>query len=71
MKPFPLARVGLIFAFSPLALAFFTSILQGVSMWDEAGGTGGYIWLMIFTLPVGFILIVTGLVRIAFRKLRK
>ena len=62
MKRFPFIRVGLIFAISPLLLAFVTSIFQGVSMWDEGSGTGGYIWLMMGTLPVGFVLVVIGLV---------
>jgi hypothetical protein len=31
-------------------------------MWDEGSGTGGYIWLMMGTLPVGFMLVVIGLV---------
>ena len=31
-------------------------------MWDEGSGTGGYIWLMMGTLPVGFVLIVIGVV---------
>jgi TRAP-type C4-dicarboxylate transport system permease small subunit len=71
LKPFPFARVGLIFAFSPIAVAFVTSIIQGVSMWDEGNGTGGYIWFMFFTLPVGFVLVVVGLVRAAISKRRK
>jgi len=54
--------VGLIFAISPLLLAFVTSIFQGGSMWDEGSGTGGYIWLMMGTLPVGFVLIIIGVV---------
>jgi hypothetical protein len=54
--------VGLIFAISPLLLAFITSIFQGGSMWDEGSGTGGYIWLMMGTLPVGFVLIIIGVV---------
>ena len=62
MKHFPLIRVGLLFAFSPLLLAFVTSLFQGGSMWDEGSGTGGYIWLMMGTLPVGFVLIVIGVV---------
>jgi hypothetical protein len=62
MKRFPFIRVGLIFAISPLLLAFVTSIFQGVSMWDEGSGSGGYIWLMMGTLPVGFMLVVIGLV---------
>jgi len=40
-------------------------------MWDEGNGTGGYIWFMFFTLPVGFALVVIGLVRTAIRKWRK
>ena len=35
MRRFPFIRVGLIFAISPLLLAFVTSIFQGGSMWDE------------------------------------
>ncbi len=62
MKRFPFIRVGLFFAISPLLLAFVTSIFQGVSMWDEGSGSGGYIWLMMGTLPVGFMLVVIGLV---------
>ena len=71
MKRFPLIRVGLIFAISPLLLAFVTSIFQGGSMWDEGSGTGGYIWLMMGTLPVGFVLIIIGVVAGVVRKLGK
>ena len=71
MKRFPFIRVGLIFAISPLLLAFVTSIFQGGSMWDEGSGTGGYIWLMMGTLPVGFVLIVIGGVVGVVRKLGK
>jgi TRAP-type C4-dicarboxylate transport system permease small subunit len=71
MKRFPLILVGLIFAFSPLAIAFVTSIFQGGSMWDEGSGTGGYIWFMMLTLPVGFMLIFIGLVLQIVRKFRK
>jgi len=71
MKRFPFIRVGLIFAISPLLLAFVTSIFQGVSMWDEGSGTGGYIWLMMGTLPVGFVLIIIGVVAGVVRKLGK
>jgi len=71
MKRFPFMRVGLIFAISPLLLAFVTSIFQGGSMWDEGSGTGGYIWLMMGTLPVGFVLIIIGVVAGVVRKLGK
>ena len=62
MLRFPFVRLGLLFAFLPLLLAFVLGVIQGVSMWDEGSGTGAYIWLMILTLPVGFLLVVIGLV---------
>ena len=71
MKRFPFIRVGLIFGISPLILAFVTSIFQGGSMWDEGGGTGAYIWFMMLTVPVGFVLVVIGLVRAIIRKMSK
>ncbi len=68
MKRFPFIRVGLIFAISPLLLAFVTSIFQGGSMWDEGSGTGGFIWLMLLTLPVGLLLVLIGLVMLVIRR---
>ncbi len=62
MLRFPFVRLGLLFAFLPLMLAFVLGLIQGVSMWDEGSGTGAYIWLMILTLPVGSVLVVIGLV---------
>ena len=62
MIRFPFVRVGLLFAFAPLLMAFVTGLIQGVSMWDEGSGTGTYIWFMILTLPVGFALVVIGIV---------
>jgi len=71
MKRFPFIRAGLVFAISPILLAFITSLFQGGSMWDEGSGTGAYIWLMFLTLPVGSLLILVGLVLQIIRKLRK
>jgi hypothetical protein len=71
MKRFPFVRAGLIFAISPILIAFITSLFQGVSMWDEGSGTGGYIWLMFLTLPVGSLLILIGLVLLVIRKFQK
>ncbi len=68
MKRFPFIRVGLIFAISPLLLGFVTSIFQGGSMWDEGSGTGGFIWLMLLTLPVGLLLVLIGLVMLVIRR---
>ena len=62
MTGFPFIRVGLIFAFSPLLMAFVTGLIQGVSMWDEGSGTGTYLWFLLASLPVGFVLVVIGLV---------
>jgi hypothetical protein len=67
---FPFVRTGLILAVSPILLAFVTSLFQGGSMWDESSGTGTYIWLMFLTLPVGFLLVVTGLVMALLRRKR-
>jgi len=71
MKRFPFIRTGLIFAISPILIAFVTSIFQGGSMWDEGSGTGVYLWFLMMTLPVGFVLFVIGLVMMIVRKLRK
>ena len=71
MKRFPFIRIGLIFAFSPILLAFVTSLFQGGSMWDEGNGTGAYIWLMFLTLPIGFLLVVIGLIMFILRKTQK
>jgi hypothetical protein len=70
MKGFPFIRTGLIFAISPILLAFVTSLFQGGSMWDESSGTGTFIWLMFLTLPVGFLLVVIGLVMALVRRTR-
>jgi uncharacterized membrane protein YhaH (DUF805 family) len=70
MKHFPFIRAGLVFAISPILIAFITSLFQGGSMWDEGSGTGGYIWLMFLTLPVGFLLVLIGLVMMIVRRTR-
>ena len=70
MKRFPFIRAGLIFAISPILLAFITSLFQGGSMWDEGSGTGAYIWLMFLTLPLGSLLVLIGLVMMIVRKTR-
>jgi uncharacterized membrane protein YhaH (DUF805 family) len=70
MMRFPFIRTGLIFAISPILLAFITSLFQGGSMWDEGSGTGAYIWLMFLTLPVGSLLVLIGLVMMVVRRTR-
>ena len=68
MKRFPFIRIGLIFALSPIFLAFLTSLFQGGSMWNEGSGTGGYIWFLFLTLPVGLLLVLVGLVMMVVRR---
>jgi uncharacterized membrane protein len=70
MKRFPFIRIGLLFAVSPILLAFVTSLFQGGSMWDEGSGTGTFIWFMLFTLPLGLLLVVIGLVMALVRRTR-
>ena len=70
MKRFPFIRIGLLFAVSPILLAFVASLFQGGSMWDEGSGTGTFIWFMLFTLPVGLLLVVFGLVMALVRRTR-
>jgi uncharacterized membrane protein len=70
MKRFPFIRIGLLFAVSPILLAFVASLFQGGSMWDEGSGTGTFIWFMLFTLPVGLLLVVIGLVMALVRRTR-
>ena len=43
-------------------MSFVTGLIQGVSMWDEGSGSGTYLWFLMATLPVGFMLVVIGLV---------
>jgi uncharacterized membrane protein YhaH (DUF805 family) len=70
MKRFPFIRAGLLFAISPILLAFITSLFQGGSMWNEGTGTGAYIWLMFLTLPVSSLLVLIGLVMMVVRRTR-
>lgn len=70
MKNFQFIRAGFLVAVSPIALSFVTSLFQGGSMWDEGSGTGGYIWLLFLTLPIGFLLVVIGLVMMVVRRSR-
>lgn len=49
------AYYGLLFAIFPLLLAFGSGAARGKSMWDEAEGGGGYIWLLMITAPVGIV----------------
>jgi len=70
MKRFPFIRIGLIFAFSPILIAFVTSLFQGGSMFDEESGGGGYLWFLMATLPLGFVMIFIGLILLVVNKLK-
>jgi hypothetical protein len=54
-----------------LFLAFVLSLVNGVSMCDEGSGSGGYIWLMLGTLPVGLVMILIGSGTWIYRKISK
>ena len=70
MMNFQFIRAGFLVAVSPIALSFVTSLFQGGSMWNESSGTGAYMWLLFLTLPVGFLLVVIGLVMMVVRRSR-
>ena len=55
-------KLGLIIAFLPIALAFITSLLNGTSMFDEGSGSGGYLWLLMGSVPLGVAIFVIALI---------
>lgn len=61
MKRVPLIRIGLLIALLPILLAFFTSLINGTSIFDEGSGSGAYLWLLMLTVPIGLLLVVIGL----------
>ena len=70
MRRLPLIRIGLAFALSPLLIAFIASLFQGGSIWNETGA-GAFLWYFFFTLPVGFLIILIGLIALINRRVRK
>ena len=63
-------RIGLLVAFSPVMAAFVFSIFNGGSMFDESSGGGGYLWFLMATLPLGFVMIFIGLILLLVNKLK-
>ena len=57
-----LVKLGLIIAFLPIALAFITSLINGTSMFDEGSGSGGYLWLLMGSVPLGVTIFVIALI---------
>ena len=53
---------GIIFASLPIGLAFLTALLSGKSMTNEGEGTGTYLWFLFVTVPIGFLVVIVGLV---------
>ncbi len=57
-----LVKLALIVAFLPIALAFITSLINGTSMFDEGSGSGGYLWLLMGSVPLGVAIFVIALI---------
>ena len=70
VKKIALIRAGLVIAFFPIALAFITSLINGTSMFDEGSGSGGYLWLLMGTVPIGFLLVVIGAIVALFKRFK-
>ena len=70
MKRVPLIRIGLFITVLPILLAFITSLINNVSMFDEGSGSGGYLWLLMGTVPIGLLLVVIGAVVALFKRLK-
>ena len=70
MKRVPLIRIGLFITLLPILLAFITSLINNVSMFDEGSVSGGYLWLLMGTVPIGFLLVVIGAIVALFKRLK-
>lgn len=62
VKRFSLVRAGLIVAVLPIIAAFLYSLFQGGSIFDEGSGGGAYLWLLIISVPIGFLFVFIGLI---------
>lgn len=51
---------GIVIAVSPIIKAFVGSFGSGASMFDESQGSGAAIWLVIMTVPLGFVVAGVG-----------
>ena len=69
-KTIILICAGLVIAFLPIAIAFVTSLINGTSMFDEGSGSGAYLWLLMGTLPICFLLVVIGTIVALFKRLK-
>ena len=46
----------------PLIVALIEGVVSGYSPFSEGSGSGAVLWLLVFTLPIGFIISVIGVV---------
>jgi hypothetical protein len=70
VKKTPLVRAGLLIAVFPIICAFLFSLFNGGSMFDEGSGGGGYLWLLMISVPIGLLLIVIGLIVSVFKRFK-
>jgi len=70
VKKTPLVRAGLLIAVFPIICAFLFSLFNGGSMFDEGSGGGGYLWLLMISVPIGLLLIVIGLIISLFKRFK-
>ena len=68
VKKTPLVRAGLLVAVFPIICAFLFSLFNGGSMFDEGSGGGGYLWLLMISVPIGLLLIIIGLIVSLFKR---
>ena len=70
MSKIPFIRIGLFITLLPILLAFITSLINNVSMFDEGSGSGGYLWLLMGSVPIGLLLVVIGAIVALFKRLK-
>ena len=62
-------RIGFLVALSPIIAAFLFSLINGGSMFNESSG-GAYLWFLMASLPIGFVMIVIGLILLVVNKVK-
>ena len=64
-------KTGMFITVHPIISAFIYSLVNGGSMFDESSGGGGYLWLLMFTLPLGIFIIIIGLIMGFIKSIKK
>ena len=62
MRKPSLIQIGFFIAVLPILAAFLSSLFLDGSMFDEGSGGGGYLWFLMVSLPLGFLIVVAGLI---------